>query len=51
MKELDKFVFDKNQKLKMIQVYESTHKQVKEQSVKAGMAMSRYVQYLADKEK
>ena len=35
---------------KMIEVYESDHKKLKEQATKKGMTLRSYMHYLADKE-
>lgn len=37
--------------MKMLQVEEKTHKQIKAQALKADMSIKAYVQYLADKDK
>lgn len=39
------------EKLKMLNVGEETHKQIKTQAAKAGMSIKDYIQYLADKDK
>lgn len=38
-------------KLKMLQVAQKTHKQIKEQAVSRDMSIKNYIQYLADKDK
>jgi len=37
--------------MKMLQVEEETHIQIKLQALKAGMSIKEYVQFLADKDK
>ena len=37
--------------MKMLQVDDKTHEQIKMQALKAGMSIKEYVQYLADKDK
>lgn len=37
--------------MKMLQVEDETHKQIKAQALKADMSIKEYVQYLADKDK
>jgi hypothetical protein len=43
-------ILNKGASMKMLQVENDTHKQIKEQAVKKGMSIKEYVQYLADKD-
>lgn len=41
----------KDKKLKMLQVWEDTHEQIKEQAKNKGMSIRAYIQMLADKDR